>query len=98
MRDHHRAVGPEPFHPPIFSLDVTPGSDGRTIVSVAGELDLATADEFAAAVRTALATGNVLIDLGEVVFMDSAGVRALNAALRESSETGRELRVARRMH
>src|SRR5688500_12492781 len=72
------AVGSERPDPPIFSLDVTPGDDGSTTVSVAGELDLATADEFARAVRSGLARGPVLIDLREVTFMDSSGVRALN--------------------
>ena len=74
------------------------GDDARTTVSAAGELDLATADEFLRAVRSALAAGAVIIDLREVTFMDSAGVRALNTALRESEESGRELRVAERMH
>lgn len=83
---------------PIFSVDVTAGDDACTIVSVAGELDIATVDEFARAVRSGLATGAVVIDLREVTFMDSAGVRALNTALRESAEGGRELRVSEKMH
>jgi anti-anti-sigma factor len=90
-------VGSERPDPPIFSLDVAPG-DGCTTVSVAGELDLATADEFSRAVRSGLVRGAVLIDLREVTFMDSSGVRALNTALRESAERGRELRVSEAMH
>jgi anti-sigma B factor antagonist len=86
-------VGLDRADPPIFSLDVTAGDDGCTTVSVAGELDLATADELSRAVRSGLATGAVIIDLREVTFMDSAGVRALNTALRESAEDGRELQV-----
>jgi anti-sigma B factor antagonist len=78
---------------PIFSLDVTGGDDGCTTVSVAGELDLATVDEFAGAVRSGLAAGGVVIDLRDVTFMDSSGVRALNTALRESTDSGRELRL-----
>jgi anti-sigma B factor antagonist len=91
-------VGSDRADPPIFSLDVTAGDDGCTTVSVAGELDLATADELSRAVRSGLATGAVIIDLREVTFMDSAGVRALNTALRESAENGRELRVSKGMH
>ena len=83
---------------PTFSLALAAGDDGRTTVSVAGELDLATADEFSRAVRSGLATGAVLIDLREVTFMDSSGVRALNTALRESAEHGRELRLTEGMH
>lgn len=79
---------------PTFSLSATVDADGRTTVSVAGEVDIATAEELTAAVRSGLATGGVVIDLGAVTFMDSAGVRALNTALRDAAESGRELRVA----
>jgi anti-anti-sigma factor len=77
----------------VFSLATTVGDDGRTTISVAGELDLAHADAFAAAVRDGLAAGPVLVDLGAVTYMDSAGVRALNTALTESAQHGHELRV-----
>jgi anti-anti-sigma factor len=63
-------------------------------VSVAGELDLASADEFSRAVRSGLAAGGVIIDLRKVSFMDSAGVRALNTALREAAVNARTLRVS----
>src|SRR3954470_21933327 len=78
---------------PIFSLETVPGQDGLTTVSVSGELDLASAGEFSSAGRTALAKGAVAIDLQKVSFMDSAGVRALNAAVREAEEHGRQLRI-----
>jgi anti-sigma B factor antagonist len=77
---------------PQFSLDVTPG-DAWTTVSVVGEIDLATAGELTAAVRTALDDASVVIDLRGVSFMDSSGVRALDTALREAAARGRELRV-----
>ena len=79
--------------PPVFSVDVRAGA-ACTEVEVAGELDLATVDEFLRAILGGLATGAVLLDLRRVTFMDSAGVRALNAALRESAERGRSLRVS----
>jgi anti-sigma B factor antagonist len=85
------------FHPPGFSLEITADEDGRSTVSVGGELDLATAEQFTSTVRSALAEGAVRIDLAEVSFMDSAGVRALNTALREAAENGRELLVRERM-
>ncbi len=81
----------------LFSLELVPGEEGETTVSVAGELDLASAEEFSNAVRSALATGGVVIDLRRVSFMDSAGVRALNTALREAEESGRQLRVCEGM-
>jgi anti-sigma B factor antagonist len=77
----------------VFSLDVAAGDDGRTTITVGGELDLATAPQFGDAVGEALAAGPVLVDLRGVSFMDSAGVRALNTALREASDRGSELRV-----
>jgi|SRR3954447_11441864 anti-sigma B factor antagonist len=85
------------FHPPGFSLEVTADEVGRSTVSVGGELDLATAEQFTTTVRAALAEGAVRIDLAEVSFMDSAGVRALNTALREAAEKGHELLVSERM-
>jgi anti-sigma B factor antagonist len=91
-------VGSERPDAPIFSVGVTPGGDGWTIVSVAGELDLATAEEFSGAVRGALSSGAVVVELRELTFMDSAGVRALNTALREAAENGRELLVRKGMH
>jgi anti-sigma B factor antagonist len=81
---------------PTFALDVE-ACDGWTRVAVSGELDLATVDPFSGAVRDGLAAGAVVIDLRDVSFMDSAGVRALNTALREAAGTGRELRVAEGM-
>jgi anti-sigma B factor antagonist len=87
-------VGADRPDPPIFSVDVTVGDDAWTTVSVAGEVDLATAGELSRAVRSGLATGGVVIDLREVTFMDSSGVGALNTALREAAEQGRELRLA----
>ncbi len=88
------AVGSHSADPPSFSLDVTVGDDACATLSVAGELDLATANEFLRAVRSGLATGAVLVDLRNVTFMDSSGVRALNMALRESAESDRELRLS----
>src|SRR3954451_6968056 len=82
---------------PIFSLEIVPRQDGFATVSVSGELDLASADEFSSAVRTELATGAVAIDLQKVSFMDSAGVRALKTAVREAEEHGRQLRICSRM-
>jgi anti-sigma B factor antagonist len=83
---------------PIFSLEITAGDDGGTTVSVGGELDLASADEFSRGVSGALAAGAVRIDLRNVTFVDSAGVRALNTALREAAESGRTLRISGEMH
>ena len=78
---------------PIFSVRLEPAEDGWTTVSVAGELDLASVPAFSEAVRSAIGAGAVSIDLANVSFMDSAGVRALDAASREAAGHGRELRI-----
>jgi anti-sigma B factor antagonist len=66
----------------------------RTAVAVTGEIDLATADGMGEAVRAHLRSGPVLLDLAGVTFMDSSGVRVLDALLREVTEEGWDLRVA----
>jgi anti-sigma B factor antagonist len=73
-------------------LTVAGGSGERTVAAV-GELDLATADAFAAALRDHLAGGPVLLDLREVSFMDSSGVRVLDALLRDVAREGWSLAV-----
>jgi anti-sigma B factor antagonist len=78
--------------PGRLSLDVHARNGGATIVAD-GEIDLATSEEFAAAVRERLAAGPVLVDLRRVPFMDSSGVRVLNELLKESAQHGRELRL-----
>ena len=86
-------MGSDRPDPPIFSIDVTAGDDVSTTVSVAGEVDLATADELARAVLSGLATGPVVVALREVTYMDTSGVQALNTALRAAAEQGQELRL-----
>jgi anti-anti-sigma factor len=84
--------------PPGFSLQTSTAPDGRTIVAAQGELDIATVPEFTAYVRERLAAGPVLVDLRELVFLDSAGVRALNTLLHESAEHGWSFAVCTQMH
>ena len=63
-------------------------SGGRTVVAAEGELDLATADIFAARIRESLAEGPVLIDFRELTFMDSSGARLLDALMRDAATEG----------
>jgi anti-sigma B factor antagonist len=74
-------------------IDSSPRADGTT-VAVEGEVDLATAGAIGDEVRTRLRTGPVLLDLARVTFMDSSGVRMLDALLRDVDAEGWELRVA----
>jgi anti-anti-sigma factor len=74
---------------PFFSLDVRSG-DAGTVVTVAGELDVATAPELAAALADV--QGDVTVDLNAATFADPSGLRVLLAARAE----GCRLRVLRR--
>jgi anti-sigma B factor antagonist len=68
------------FDPTGFSIS-TSDRDGRAVIVVRGELDLATAPELDAAVTEALDAGqDVVVDLRELAFMDSTGLRVLVAA------------------
>jgi anti-sigma B factor antagonist len=74
-------------------IDSAPRAGG-TAVAVAGEIDMATAGAIADEVRASLRTGPVLLDLARVTFMDSSGVRMLEALLRDAAAEGWELRIA----
>jgi anti-anti-sigma factor len=60
---------------------------------LAGELDLDTVDELLAAVRPAVGQGCVRLDVRELTFMDSQGIRAL-LEIRKSLDGGNVVLVA----
>ncbi len=63
--------------PEAFSLNETPG-DGGVVVTLRGELDVVAAAEVSEALRRHLAAGQrLLVDLGEVTFIDSTGLAAI---------------------
>ena len=62
---------------PFFSLDVR-RSDAGTVVTVAGELDVATAPELAQALADA--DGQVTVDLSATTFADPAALGVLLSA------------------
>ena len=89
-------AGPMPEPP---ELRVTASrSDGLTHVAVAGEMDVATADDFGAVLRRHLADAPVLLDLRELTFMDSCGVRALDALVRDADSEGWTLAIRSDLH
>lgn len=78
-----------------FSLEVERAPHGaEATVRVAGDVDLNTAEELERAVREQLASAPVLLDLSGVTFMDSSGLRALDALVRHARVDGEELRIA----
>ncbi len=65
-------------------------SDGYELLSVEGELDIATAPRMIAALNEALAdmAAPLVVDLSEVVFMDSTGLALLMNARRRVVRLG----------
>jgi anti-sigma B factor antagonist len=74
-------------------ISVTVSTGGR--VAVAGEIDCSTAPRLAAGLESALATGpaELVVDLSEVSFLDSAGLHALVTAHTAAGRLGVRMRV-----
>lgn len=69
--------------------------DGRAVVLVGGDLDLAGAAEFVAGVGARLKLGgSLLLDLSALAFIDSSGLRALDEILREADQKGASLTIS----
>jgi anti-sigma B factor antagonist len=70
--------------------------DRRVVFAPRGELDLATAPDFEAAIADALDGGKpVVIDLRELEFMDSSGVRVLITAHARAGDHAERLTLVR---
>ena len=77
--------------PPQEQIQITrlTEPDGARRLVVAGELDMAVADHLGAAVREHRTSGQVLtVDLSQVTFMDSTGMRLLIMLDAESRTNG----------
>ena len=62
--------------------------DGGNGLKVAGELDVATASQLAEALREASSAGQVVLDLSELTFLDSCGIRAILELARTQNGNG----------
>jgi anti-anti-sigma factor len=62
------------------------------VITLRGELDLTNVAELAGAVRTSVAP-SVVLDLSRLVFVDSAGVRAIDAEHARLRQEGRSMLV-----
>jgi anti-sigma B factor antagonist len=61
--------------------------NGRAIVSVSGEMDLASAAELREALRTAQqGSADVIVDLSRMTFIDTTGIGALVGARRNAPD------------
>lgn len=70
--------------------------DAYSVARVQGEVDVANVGEVETALRLAVegSRARLVLDLSEVQYLDSAGVRALFAAVRAAGERGLAVRVA----
>jgi len=73
-----------------FSCATTAFDDGH-LVTVAGEVDIATAPQLAETLADAANGGTVRVDISGVTFLDSSGLHALVAAHRYITRNGRRM-------
>ena len=79
-------------------MDVTVESpeDGKAVVRLVGRLDLLTAaDVKQRLARAAADYRRLVVDLGQVTFIDSSGLGALVGGLKAARVAGGDLRIAR---
>jgi anti-sigma B factor antagonist len=90
MTSQPREIGVEESLPPIEVAEIRIGH--RIVLAVSGELDIATAPALQSSLNDAVDNGlaELWVDLRDVTFMDSTGLRVLLAIrrrLREKSKT-----------
>lgn len=82
-----------------MSLEITTSASGENrLVSVAGEVDVSCADELRSAIDAQLAegvSGELVVDIAEVPYIDSTGIGVLVGAAHRVAEAGGTLVVAR---
>jgi anti-anti-sigma factor len=87
---------PEPSGPDAFEIDQVNRADGTVVVTVRGELDMATAPELQAVLADLAARGQgTVLDLSALSFIDSTGLRLVLAAGVESERDGWGFALAR---
>jgi anti-sigma B factor antagonist len=90
--DHNGLIIPKPKGSFMIGgeLAITTKQAGRwTVVSVAGEIDIATVPQLRPALEAAVSSGGpVTVDLSGVTFMDSTGLGVLIQALKHSQVAG----------
>jgi anti-sigma B factor antagonist len=76
----------------IMHIATTPGSD-RYVITVSGEVDLATSPNLDSEIIAAIESGtnSVVIDLTDVSFMDSSGLGVIVRGLKRCREADKEL-------
>jgi anti-sigma B factor antagonist len=83
---------------PSFEIRESVDADGAARLTLLGELDIAVADGVEERLRQLRQEGRrVRLDLSQLEFIDSSGVRVLVLGLKHSRESGHELEVDRRV-
>jgi anti-anti-sigma factor len=79
----------DPIREP-FTIEVTEVADGVFVVVLSGEMDIATSPELTSRLATVRGAEryHVLIDLSELAFVDSTGIKALITAAQDVRERG----------
>ena len=79
-----------------FEVEVERG-DGHAVVRVSGEFDLAATHVVEEALLSVEDDQNrvIVLDLREVTFLDSTGLRTITSADHRARDAGRELRIVR---
>jgi anti-anti-sigma factor len=81
-----------------FSIDATPLPDDGVRVVVAGEVDVATSGRLGDALHGEISAHHaILLDLADVTFIDSTGIRALLSGLAEARDHGLDFAVDPRL-
>ena len=71
-------------------------AEEATVLACTGRLNMVSANHLREAVRGVVADGatRVVVDLAETTFIDSSGLGALIAGLKETRQVGGDLRIA----
>jgi anti-anti-sigma factor len=73
----------------MYGLSMRLAEGSPPVLHVRGELDMANAEEFGAALRAAMsADSTVVVDLAELTFIDVAGIRAIVQAAESRNGNG----------
>jgi anti-anti-sigma factor len=80
-----------------MQIDLSRESDRVSVVAPRGRLDLASAPTLRERLRQLIASGTsrLVVDLGDVTFVDSSGLGAVIGGLKAARQAGGDLRIAR---
>ncbi len=80
-----------------MQIEMQQAHERVTVVAPKGRLDMASASSFRERVLQLVQSGSthLVIDLGEVSFVDSSGLGAIIGGLKVARQAGGELRIAR---